>query len=361
MVACRRGIVTVSLEYATDEGCLTIVVADSRRVPRRPRSFARAAPGEDDLTVALRRLGGELRLERGEVSGFVQSLVLPVKPLDSFLVTCSDVGRLPKLVLPERSQQRLAATCQGVSANSHQTVWALIVEPSGVTRMNIGRILGLRGLAAAGFPSGEVVLRFMREHSVSLLVVDLEDAALRSPEWWQALERGRFRGPIIGLTAHADDVPGALKERIAQIVRKPIEREALDGALDRVGAAPQSRREMRRPGSTSGTGTSANDGELNHLIREYAARLPDLVHGIDRAISQGELAAARAELHRLKAAALFGYPEVSNLARSLERDLLQARSAEFEAHLRALTRIVEDLVRATDLPRLPPTQMGDAG
>lgn len=344
MRADRCGIVTFSLDYVVAEERLHIIVADSRRIRRTARRMKVVAPSSPDLMSVAKRLGGEVRCEQGELRGFIQSIAVPAAPLDAVVVTANDIGRLPKLVSSERQRRRRALIRHGLKERLPDVGWALVIEPNGIVRMNLERLLRSRGYNTAAFADGRLVPQFVQGNRVALLLIDVEDRGVLTAEWWNELIKGGFQGATIGLAAHRHDIPGGLRQRFAHVVSKPIERDALEAALELADPIMSLRQPERRRGSI-GAGGSAVEGDLESLVREYAVRLPGVVHGIGHAVSRGELAAVRTELHRLKAAALFGYPEVSALARSLERDLAEARSAEFQAHLRALNQLVGQLGR----------------
>lgn len=339
--AARSGAVTLSVEYDLRERVLRMLVADSRAIETGGRRSVMDNSVSVNLAERIDRLGGALSVERSPGRGCVRVLTLPAEPIGTVMRDAETGGYLPRLrAIPRTATRRSVRRIQ-----SKRPRWALIVEPNVVARMNIVRLVRANGFAAIGLSTAAPVPAFVAERAADLLIVDLEDNALHSSSWWGELERSRFQGAIIGTTAHTGPVSPELGRRIHPVLRKPIVRSELESAIRR------SDRAVIRSASQSESPSRVADGEMASLVGQYLTELPHVVQAIASARERGEIGAVRDDLHRLRAAALFGYPAVSDLARTIERDIAESRSADFESHLSALARLVNTLAT---LPRSGP-------
>lgn len=216
----------------------------------------------------------------------------------------------------------------------------LFVDDNPVNRSLIHDQLDVLGYPADVASSVAEALDLVDRHDYALVMTDLNMPGLDGYAFARVLrERGRAR-PILAVTAHAepDELRLAREAGIDEIVAKPTSLKSLELAITKHTGPSQ---------APHAPPPSRRHGPLPHDLHKV---LSDTAHrsnvAIARALQDGDLKAARTEIHSMRGAfAMIGEDEISGLCASMEALALAGDAAafarEFERYRRDAKAILE--------------------
>lgn len=232
----------------------------------------------------------------------------------------------------------------------------LLAEDEPVSRRFLGEAIQSLGYACEAVPDGAQALAAARARRFALLVLDMNLPGLPGPQVLRRLrsdpDAASSATPAIALTAdHAADTRRNLLDAgFTAVGTKPIDLPALQRLLREPrdtlagsgpGLAPAAADWDEASASRATGGRAEVVAALRALMR---LELPAQRASVAQAVQQADHAAARAELHRLRAAC--GFCGAANLARAVDalQHALDRGTAEaaLPAFLAAVDRLLVD-------------------
>ena len=294
-------------------------------------------------------LGGELSVqsERGRGSRFCLTLPLGEE--------------CPELVAVEDWQERREASrlvCADSAGHYDLSRLRVLVVEDGRDNQRILRFLleqaGAHVLVAdnghAGLSSALAAQRAKKAYD--LILMDMQMPVMDGWEATQALRERGIQTPIIALTAFAmtGDRKRCLDAGCSAYLSKPIDTNALFATIGELLGIEADRTRQPDPapalpsaGAGEASGAEAPAAELDPLqalIAEFARGLAPQAEQIEGAYRAGEADELRTLVHRLAgSAASFGFPRISDLARSCEEPLREG------GELKSIRRPLASLLR----------------
>ncbi len=341
------GFVTVSFGYDTQRGALNISIVDTREARRgrwRCAAFAARQRQSDQgsrrgspmslLSAMIKRiekLGGRFDFALSSHGYSLTDLVLPITPVGSLLHGEDDVGRSARVAKPLPS-------FPGVG-------YALIVDRAVSTLRSLGITLRNHGIDSVSVPHGALAVETLKTVRCDSLWIDVEDPLVSTGEIRLALRRVGFIGMLVGLSAHPinGQGPGVESARFDAIVEKPISNARIYRCISRLGLREGPDRSSIMLGRSKEREDAAA-AELRGVIAEYVAHLPTLLRDLDRSLGRRDLPVAQRIAHTLKAGTVFGFPDVTAVARQLESALKSGDRKAVQAARDTLAGVVARLI-----------------
>ncbi|MDR0241096.1 MAG: response regulator [Burkholderia sp.] len=240
----------------------------------------------------------------------------------------------------------LPLDCQPGAARPHAdgdapNARVLFVDDNPVNRSLIHDQLDVLGYQADIASNVAEALDLVDRHDYAVVLTDLNMPGLDGYAFARMLrERGRVQ-PILAVTAHAepDELKLAWEAGIDEIVTKPTSLKSLEQAITKY--AGTWRRPVHPPVPSRTAGPLPKD---LHKVLVDATRRSNTA--IARALQDGDLKAARSEIHSMRGAfAMIGEREISGLCASIEALALAGDAAafarEFERYRQAANEILE--------------------
>lgn len=201
---------------------------------------------------------------------------------------------------------------------------------------------GRAGLKADGAASGTEALDLVRSRSYDLLVIDLNLGQESGREVLARVrdeERRLGRAPAPAAAATATLSPELEAECLGAgfmaCLEKPLSHASwlawLDRALERGGPA---------------SAPPAGDGSIDDLVPEYLGHRRDDLEVMTAALARADWATVESLAHKVKGSgASYGFPELTALARELEKAAAERREAEVRDGLDRWRRFLDGAFR----------------
>lgn len=284
----------------------TLFKAFSQGDASRTREFGGTGLGLVISQQLAERLGGGLSFQSREGIGTVFTLDLPLK----------DIGRnslskqLPSI---EQDTKRIVLDASGSIKGR-----VLIVDDMEDNRNLISLLLSRLGLEIDTAENGRVALEKIPEGNFDLILLDMQMPEVDGREVARTLRAEGSTIPIIAVTASFLDesLQENLKAGCDYCLSKPFRREELVESVLRFLSED-------RESDLSDSKPTVRHDELDEVRRGFLKRLPERLETIETALENEDLTTLKAEAHRIIAAGLFGYHELSQLGGILESMILQ--------------------------------------
>ncbi len=306
--ALRRtysGMVTVSFRYDPAQERLFVSLVDTRgavAAHRAMRQFVRARQeamlnGRGGHHVGrLARLikrtlldGGEVRWGIESLGTFSTEISYALPRVGPYLRAESDVGSLPREVA-------------GLPDTRYAGV-AIIVERSPLTARSLNHALEAHGISAYEIPTTQNLIELARQLEPHSVWIDHEDPFLKDARFAVSFQKLRPRTKVVALCAHRRSGHAAVLFPWWDFkLEKPISLSNVRAVLQTVWGDKQPTDEQR-------------------LISDYKRDLGPLLSELDGALERRDFDRAARIVHTLKAATIFGLPDVGAFARLLEQAL----------------------------------------
>jgi CheY-like chemotaxis protein len=292
----------------------------------------------------------------------------------------SPASRFARPTNPDKADQEsdgkpaLSSPPAPISTSAPRRSWRiLLVEDNPVNQHVAVRTLERMGHVVTVVSNGRAAVEHWQQGQYDVILMDIQMPELdgfEATKLIRQLEANRAcRTPIIAMTAHAmkGDRERCLAAGMDDYVAKPVRREELEAALDRVLAQTPMVVETPHPVATPSPlldraaalerlgGDAALLAELVSLFQQDAPRLLSDLHA---ALNQQDAEALRRAAHSLKgAAAYIGATAISETAYRLERLAANGQLAEASRTLQELEQALSALqavLQQSALDHAPP-------
>jgi len=256
-------------------------------------------------------------------------------------------------------------------ADGQRPLRILVAEDNEFNRELLGHLLGHRGHSVAMASDGREALSILGREAFDLMLVDIHMPELDGLELVRLVREQEHRTgrlahlPVIALTATArpGDRDLCLEAGMDDYLTKPLRAAKLWAAIGQVMAD-------RSPGEShpshllspsvllAGCG---DDAEMLHkMCRSFAARAPEHLARVDRAVRDRDAATLREVAHKFNGLLSAFSTPAGDLAASLEDLAAESRLDEARTTVERLGTVVRELVRLTDGLSLETLRHADA-
>ncbi len=192
----------------------------------------------------------------------------------------------------------------------------LLVDDTVENHFIVGQYLRAAGLQVVTAENGQVAVNKATSEQFDLILLDMHMPVM---DGYTAARVLRERGcgiPIIALTASVmvRDRDECFDAGCDDYLTKPFERDQFFTLLSRYLAEDSA----ATPGNNSVSSDITEDPKFVALTKRFVDRLPERVSAIENACDQKDWETVRDAAHKLASAQLFGFPKITDLARSLE-------------------------------------------
>ena len=196
----------------------------------------------------------------------------------------------------------------------------LVVEDDSINQKLISHILDSFGVEIELASDGEAGLELGQNKELDLIFMDMQLPKLDGTSVVRELKAKNIKTPIVALTASQNkaDINGLLEAGCTEWVSKPFNRGELSDCLKRYLRSKDAKEEKR---------DEFPKGErYAEIISGYVDRLGVRLESIETHLAEEDWSALREESHRLVGAGLFGFPQVSLVAKLIEQNALNSDS-----------------------------------
>lgn len=353
----EQGSVTLRVGYAPDEHKLEFEVIDTgvglneEQISRLFKPFTQADTsttrkyGGTGLGLYLSKLlsenmGGSISVtsEPGKGSSFRLHIHAGNTGKDSLIYSSAE---LPVTALPEDNNHALRLS-------GH----ALLTEDNTNNQELIKLYLTRLGLSVNIANNGKEALQHAEKQHFDLILMDMHMPLMDGLEATRRLRESGFTGPIIALTANAmdADLDEALAAGCNEFLTKPISRNKFNETIARILARNTS---AESPEDAPIISTLyENEPELVDLVHLYVEKLPSIIDELAQAIRGENWAKVKSKAHDMKGTGGgYGYPQITELAKQIETNVLKQEYARLPELLDALYLLLRRIqLGATSLP-----------
>ncbi len=231
----------------------------------------------------------------------------------------------------------------------------LLAEDGPANQRVITYYLQNAGLSVSTADNGNVACKaamkaMAADKPFDLILMDMQMPEMDGYSAAAKLRAEGYQGPIIALTAHAmsHDREKCLQSGCSDYLSKPIEKAKLLSTI----AAALAQRNTEEVSDPSGSPeakllqcTLAPDDEIRQFLPMFVAELPSHLQQISIALAEKDCALLAEIVHQLKGSGgMYGYPELTDLATSVEQRIKEMQSVEAVAlELETLVDMVQQI------------------
>jgi CheY-like chemotaxis protein len=248
-----------------------------------------------------------------------------------------DVGSLAKLELVSGFPENSEPVKKGVTRETPQRLngRVLVVEDVKDTQDLLNFYLRRSGISCEVASNGLEALECFDKGDFDLLLIDMHMPVMDGFSTVRHLRKTGFDKPIIAFTASATEESRrkCIEVGCDSLLIKPFSREALLRMLGAYLDWPKSETLESR------IETLRTDPSYLMLVDRFRDGLPAKVKSLDDAFHAGDFRRVKDLAHRLISAEMFGFSEVSGLARSIEESSLAGDSVVLRDSIQKLRDI----------------------
>jgi signal transduction histidine kinase/DNA-binding response OmpR family regulator len=226
-------------------------------------------------------------------------------------------------------------------STSEPRALVLVVEDVKDTQDLLRFYLKRAGLSCIIAPHGKKALQLVSQHKFDLILMDMQMPIMDGFETVKRLRQQRYQKPIVALTASATQEcrRSCLDVGCNAHLTKPFSRDAFLTCIEEFLPLPK--------GETleSRLETFRTDPSYLMLVDRFRDGLLGKLLAIDEARSKEKFDQLEDLAHRLASAAMFGFSEISTLARQIETASAERQIDVLDTNLEKLSSVVEAIVR----------------
>jgi signal transduction histidine kinase/DNA-binding NarL/FixJ family response regulator len=287
-----------------------------------------------------RMLGGDITVESTPGQGSAFTLTVETGPLDG-VPMYADLEEAGPSEPPERAPTPAELTGLRVllaeDGADNQRLLSMFLRQTGalVTVADNGRMAvdGALSALAAGEP-------------FDVILMDMQMPVLDGYGATASLRARAYERPIVALTAHAmaDDRARCLAAGCDDYLTKPVDKASLYATVRRAAAGWRDRHAqppaLPPPLAALLVSELADDPEMQALVDDYVAALPDRTEALGSAVASADREAIGCLAHQLKGSAgSYGFMSITDAAAELERVAHAGEIAEIRRRAGELTSL----------------------
>ena len=320
----ESGWVRIAVSFDTSAAQLQIVVSDSgigmsaEQLERLFNAFMQADNsitrrfGGTGLGLAITKqliegLGGSISVSSVEGKGTSMSILLPVDTAIAAAVAREPVLQIQHDLSPKTATPLPKKLRGGV----------LLAEDSEDNQRLISFYLKRLGLEVTIVENGEQAVNCALDKPFDLVLMDIQMPVLDGVSAAKLLRHQGYTAPIVALTAHLNptEIDGYDSGIFDQFLVKPFKQDEFLKNVARF-LTTDSRAAQTFPPIISDT--IAEDPGTLEIILSFLDTLPGRIAEIENAITESQWEDVKRYSHKLMSAGLFGYEELTVVARTLE-------------------------------------------
>jgi len=293
------------------------------------------------------KLGGCVSLQSAVDTGSCFSLSVATGPLaDVELV--HDIESVPIATLPVASP-----------VNEMLSGTVLLAEDNPDNQRLISMYIRRTGADVVIAENGERAVELALSGRFNLVLMDMQMPVMDGLEATRMLRAKGYGGEIIALTANAmrEDMDACIRAGCNDFLTKPINRELFSKMLTQY-LRPVAK--SLQPDEPIVSSLLDSEPDFLDLVVKFAARLPDMVEDIRKALTDADWPAVKKSAHDLKAVGGgYGYPQISEVAAKIEFEVAKRDAAAAAPLIAELSTLADRIVQgvASNAPNVSSGQV----
>jgi len=301
----------------------TLFQAFTQGDPSNARQYGGSGLGLSITRHLAGLLNGRIEVESAEGAGSTFRIFLPCEAKDLQPLEAHCTAEAPAAEVSYIPDQKFSGRI-------------LLVEDTEDSREFIRLLLQRAGAQVEGAENGHDGMEKALSQPFDLVLMDMHMPRLDGYEATRALRAKGYTGIIVALTARVteDARAACIEAGCNDYVSKPIKRKEFFRVI---GQYLKSERRGPAPAVVE------EDLETKRLIDSYRDSLPEKLDGIVDAIKKEDWVHLKNEAHKMANAEMFGFPEITQVARKLEKAAAAQEAEQCNNLSTALARSINEI------------------